>query len=754
MYNKKERKNSAFLKLIFPYACVLFIPILVWFVSNIYVNHTNEEKWISFSRSNIESNIKVVDSTLKQIENVVYGITQNEGFDNFYKAEKPTFEEMLKFRKMLSSYDSQLEGNGNLYIYSNSSDAVITPLENYRNPEEFFMYSQPLIGFGAENWAEEVRSGKWASGYSHQQIRKNTEKGFEEVLSYVRNVPIEYIKKRQGLIGIYIKEDKLLQGFDALLEEGKGELYVFNLQGKLIMSSGDKFLDYAYTESSSEDFTKLSIGGENFYRLSCNGEKNQWQYVVFVSGDYVLKEVSIINLVLNLVNVLTLILGLLLCIYFTYGRNKSYVQILNMLGIEDEFYPWKFRFNEFEYWKLHLGNLLSENKKIKENVKELSEIGQYKALHMLLSGFKGSDDEAYVLSQSSGLDFQCRKFLVIALEGPAIYNVDGINNKNLFLKQVLKEYINEDLYLYIENSKTSAVIVNYDMDTEEMYLLLKEQIAKINLEVFYRCRFDVIWGISKESVKLSEICNSYSEAMEVVRYKKLTDSNDLLFYRELPKESVMYDYPIELENRFIQAISGGKAEEAFKVVDIIYENNFEKRTLPAERIEELFGEVSSTLNKIKLRYFKDEYPVEYKISDFTVKRFFEYVKDFVYSLCESVKIFDEKAYKTMFEDMIAYINENYYRSELSLTSLAEQFGFTSVSYISRSFKSFVNENFSSYLEKIRIEKACEMLLRGVQIKDVSERVGYISDVTFRRAFKKRMGLSPTEYVKKRGERKK
>ena len=46
-----------------------------------------------------------------------------------------------------------------------------------------------------------------------------------------------------------------------------------------------------------------------------------------------------------------------------------------------------------------------------------------------------------------------------------------------------------------------------------------------------------------------------------------------------------------------------------------------------------------------------------------------------------------------------------------------------------------------------MKKACELLLKGEQVKDICEKVGYISDTAFRRAFKKRMGLPPTDFIK-------
>ncbi|MFQ9510805.1 MAG: helix-turn-helix domain-containing protein [Lachnospiraceae bacterium] len=55
-------------------------------------------------------------------------------------------------------------------------------------------------------------------------------------------------------------------------------------------------------------------------------------------------------------------------------------------------------------------------------------------------------------------------------------------------------------------------------------------------------------------------------------------------------------------------------------------------------------------------------------------------------------------------------------------------------------------SFCEYLENERIKKACELLKARVAVKDVAEAVGYCSDFTFRRAFKRVMGLAPSYYA--------
>ena len=53
---------------------------------------------------------------------------------------------------------------------------------------------------------------------------------------------------------------------------------------------------------------------------------------------------------------------------------------------------------------------------------------------------------------------------------------------------------------------------------------------------------------------------------------------------------------------------------------------------------------------------------------------------------------------------------------------------------------------SAVIEKLRIEKSCDLIKNtDMKIADIAEMVGYTSDKSFRRAFKKIIGVSPVEY---------
>ena len=57
-------------------------------------------------------------------------------------------------------------------------------------------------------------------------------------------------------------------------------------------------------------------------------------------------------------------------------------------------------------------------------------------------------------------------------------------------------------------------------------------------------------------------------------------------------------------------------------------------------------------------------------------------------------------------------------------------------YLSKLFKKATGENFSRYVEGIRMNRAKELLDQGYKVMEVVEQVGYNSPQVFRRAWKR------------------
>lgn len=92
-----------------------------------------------------------------------------------------------------------------------------------------------------------------------------------------------------------------------------------------------------------------------------------------------------------------------------------------------------------------------------------------------------------------------------------------------------------------------------------------------------------------------------------------------------------------------------------------------------------------------------------------------------------------------------FVDTFYASSEISIAMLAEKFH-VSIAYMSYLFKKNFNENFSDYLWNLRVAKAKELLRTTTKpVEEICLEVGYENVSSFRRKFKKELGITPSQY---------
>lgn len=95
-------------------------------------------------------------------------------------------------------------------------------------------------------------------------------------------------------------------------------------------------------------------------------------------------------------------------------------------------------------------------------------------------------------------------------------------------------------------------------------------------------------------------------------------------------------------------------------------------------------------------------------------------------------------------DVLHYVDAHAQVSGL-LSTVSKEFGY-SYDYIARKFAAVTGEKLRDYYHARRYEKACEYLRSGMSVTAVAQRLGYESIHAFSNAFKKRAGISPSDYV--------
>ncbi len=168
-----------------------------------------------------------------------------------------------------------------------------------------------------------------------------------------------------------------------------------------------------------------------------------------------------------------------------------------------------------------------------------------------------------------------------------------------------------------------------------------------------------------------------------------------------------------------------------------------------ETYPHIYDEVYQILVQMRNEYFnKTEYAelVIYSLLlNFFVK--FGYNRINAENLFPNVRLYKQKEYVQKFNNLMDYI-DTHYMEDLNLEDIAESIGFSKF-HFSRLFKQYTNFTFCDYLCYRRIKVAEELLAEpDLSITEIAMQAGFPSISTFNRLFKQHKNCTPSEYRSK------
>ncbi len=95
--------------------------------------------------------------------------------------------------------------------------------------------------------------------------------------------------------------------------------------------------------------------------------------------------------------------------------------------------------------------------------------------------------------------------------------------------------------------------------------------------------------------------------------------------------------------------------------------------------------------------------------------------------------------------ILSYLQGNYFDPDLYGKSVAEKFDINE-KYLYTFFREQTGSSFASYLEKLRLDRAIELMeTSGFCLSEIAGMVGFNSSNTFYKAFRRVYGSSPSVY---------
>lgn len=297
--------------------------------------------------------------------------------------------------------------------------------------------------------------------------------------------------------------------------------------------------------------------------------------------------------------------------------------------------------------------------------------------------------------------------------------------------------------------KDDKIAILFSSDNDNIYSILNDVRDKAGEKINNTLSI----GISKNFDNLREIREGYGQAILALKNRFYFGKNHTYVYDNDKVFSYTIDYKT-VEALITSIINEIELCNSFKIkfsVEKLFNYIIEKKLEP-DRFRKLLLNVMLRINSsiTDLQYItyteSRNNDISYYIKEInTCDELKEYFLNSLQCAVDKVVKFRKERGKKIIEKAKGYINDNY-RKEMTLKDVAN-YVYLNSNYFSELFKNEVGENFIEYLIETRIKAAKELLKQNnFKIYEVAEKVGYKEPVSFSRAFKKVVGVSPKEYV--------
>lgn len=259
-------------------------------------------------------------------------------------------------------------------------------------------------------------------------------------------------------------------------------------------------------------------------------------------------------------------------------------------------------------------------------------------------------------------------------------------------------------------------------------------------------------GMSDAHEGAASIRTAYEQALQSVGYGLLQTEPGIIRYTDIVKRSANYKLPIEQIQKLGNMLGCEREAEMKRLLqhildvrdimryDIGYLEGISRalNEFVFDSVFQLYGEESVELLKLhrmvgniyNFAHFHDYYH--------SVENLLSLLNDYV----KRVRAVHNE--RNDIQKAIAYIQEHY-RQDLNM-AMVSNYVSLNYSYFSQAFKDYTGETFVSYLRRLRLQKAKELLATTeLKVYEISASAGFENVKHFTRVFREVEGVSPLEY---------
>lgn len=678
-----------------------------------------------------EKIMQIIDFSLKNIDQAVTSEALNNNTMIDFFNERTINNTFLNFQtiKVLQKLKSMHPLIDSIYLVNRNSDYVLSTNTN----EALEMYEDKRF---IQRAIDESHFFQWSG---QRNFREFSSQPNRSVVTLVRNV--ELIGNQKGLFVVNVSVDALRQLIQGVYKPG---------------SSFMRFLDRDGIPLFMRD---NGVQVMNATRSSYTG----WSIETGLSGGWA-DVYSIINLTWLVCGLIIVGLGTLWIVHVTRKHSRPIERLVSLIQLNPIS---RFTFskdkNEILFIEKALDELTSKSIQLQEQQQLDLELKRYHFFHEWIAG-NHPIDEDQIKSGMMRLGIPVMSFhhvQVVVIEINSFYDFSRMYTlkEQALLKYVVTNAFKETaencgLKVCMEWTSENQLTSVFQVMEPTSQSLTEYACGRIIDWIAGHTTFTITAAIGEIGMTVREVPRSFQEALYCLRLKMILGGNQVLAYREIgaaPSGEIF----VHLENlkHFVQAFL---MEKNWQTAVEDWFNGIREHKLGRDDISSLVNYLIFHLDQ-QFNSMAHEYSKIWKLQ--TMNRLEESLKRFddlrvlQISFCsilselalgiESLR--EQRGNVEMVQQMKEYIECCYTNPNLSLSTLSERFTLNE-KYVSKLFKEESGHNFIDFLTENRIVAARQLLIdTDNSIEAISEKVGYANSVSFRRSFKKVMGISPGDY---------
>ena len=370
--------------------------------------------------------------------------------------------------------------------------------------------------------------------------------------------------------------------------------------------------------------------------------------------------------------------------------------------------------------------------------------------HNLLKANFLSDSEMRYMASGAGVQLTGECYYAAAIRIFPQIDGESIDRQTVEEARALQVLIMErmekqhefSVWSYKKNTLTTLYIIE-EKDKDALRNLLTD----ITSWLRNCCHADARWGVGGICSDLMYFWKSAEEATMALEFEE--PENPVTFYTEINRLDSSYHLPYSVEEHLMQGLRAGNYSEVLNTIEMIKQENFICRTIGHRQFLQLNRDICDILAE-QMKGWEDQEERLIGLSTLISAGrgeylpYFKRLSELCDEICRQSVTQRSRKHEEKVRAILEFLEKNYSDSNMGLGMTSEEFRI-SESYLSLIFKEKTGVTFGDYLEKIRIEQACRLLKEGRLIVAVAEQTGYNSVQSFRRAFKRVKGISPSEY---------